>query len=296
MARLQANFVSDLLDIARQRLTEEWGTEATRVPDEHILISFFDSLRRRPIVRPRTIWGADDFHCPDELAHGWEVLRKKILSGNDFSPHLGREHSLLTNQDGLLNEWGVHHLHLGTRPHFKDPAYMSRTGPLLLALITDNDFYAINVYPHRTWETTSIVESLHRNWPHVIRGHRINGIQGEILTDEERRKLRRSNVNTLITMNDGVVYGPIGGGVASSGVAVEAVIRAARLSEGVKRLQAAVQEQLGAFIPELKGHGYADGSDIKATLLGITPQEYQVLFPEYGVLANVRLDPSTPSS
>ena len=62
-------------------------------------------------------------------------------------------HSSLKNLDGLLNEWGVHHLHLGTKSYSKNHAFIARTGPLLLALIAEDDFYAINVYLHGAWES-----------------------------------------------------------------------------------------------------------------------------------------------
>lgn len=56
MAELRADFKSDLLAIARQQLAAEWDAEAQQISDEVVLISFFDSLRRRPAIRPRTLW------------------------------------------------------------------------------------------------------------------------------------------------------------------------------------------------------------------------------------------------
>jgi hypothetical protein len=289
MTRLDANFASDLLVIARQHLKEEWGSEAERIADDRILDSFFDSLRRRPAARPRRIWVADDFHCPQALDPGWKVLQEKVVNGDDLGPHLSFRHSCLTNLDGLLNEWGVHHLHLGTGPSFKDRSYIGRTAPLLFALITEDDFYAINVYPHGAWESTGILESLHRNWPQVINRYRIKGIQGEPLREEQRKRLRSANVQTATAVSDGTVYMAIGGGVAGSGTSVEAVFRAARMLADVRRLQLTLQEQLPKFVSHLRSRGYRDAQDIKAKLVGITPQGYQVLFPDYSVLASVKL-------
>ena len=191
MTRLEANFTLDLLVIARQHLAEDWGPEAERIAEGCVLLSFFDSLRRRPAARPRRIWVADDFHCPLEFDPGWRALQEKVVNGDDIGPHLSIGHSSLKNLDGLLNEWGVHHLHLGTAPYFKNRSYVERTGRLLVALITDDGFYAINVYPHRDhWESPSILESLHRNWPQVINRYQIKGIQGETLRNEQRKNFR----------------------------------------------------------------------------------------------------------
>jgi hypothetical protein len=51
-----------------------------------------------------------------------------------------------------------------------------------------------------------------------------------------------------------------------------------------------VQQQLEKFIVHLRPRGYSDGLDVKAKLVGITPHVYRVLFPDYGVLADVALE------
>jgi len=289
MATLLADFKSDLLIMAREYLEKQWGPE--QIDNDRVLVLYFDSLRRRPAVRKRRILEADDFYCPPELAPGWELLRTKVVNGDDIGPHLSRDHASLTNLDGLLNEWGVHHLHLGTKPYPIDPSYIDRTPPLLFALITDEDFYAINIYLHGAWESMSVIESLHRNWPQVISRSRIKGIQGEALTKKERKVLRNSSIQTASTVSDGTVYMAIGGGVASSGVSVDAVRRADSALEEMERLQVFVQDRLDGFLVHLRPRGYTDEQNIRAKLIGIKQQKYQVLFPDYGVLAaDVRIE------
>lgn len=281
MPTLIADFNADVLVMARHYLSNQWGLE--NVPNDDSLILFFDSQRRRPAVLPRKVWEADNFHCPQENAAGWEVLRKKIINGEDLGPHLSRAHSSLANVDGLLNEWGVHHFHIGEGPSF-------RSGPLVFGLVTEDCFYAINVFPHGSWESSDIIESLHRNWPHVINRYRIRGIPETALNTKQRRQSRKSNIQAFVTVSDGTVYMAIGGGVATSGVAATAVIRAARIADEIKRLQLEVQKQLGSFIVHLWARGYVDGQDTKATLEGITPEGYQIRFPDYDVLFNVQIE------
>ena len=267
--------------MAGHYLSKQWGPE--KLVDNDALILFFDSQRRRPAIRPRRVWEADNFHCPKENAAGWEVLRKKIINGENIGPHLSHAHSSLANVDGLLNEWGVHHFHISAGPSF-------RSGPLVFGLVTDDSFYAINVFPHGSWESSDIIESLHRNWPHVISRYRIRGIPETALSTKQRRQSRKSNIQAFVTVSDGTVYMAIGGGVATSGVAATAVIQAAKISDEIKRLQVAVQEQLGKFIVHLSARGYVPEKDIKATLVGIAPEGYQIRFPDYDVLFEVQIE------
>jgi hypothetical protein len=291
--RLITDFNADLVAMARHYLTAQGATED--IAETDVLLKYFDSLRRWPAPRPRKVRKADNFFCPARIEAGWKLLRSKIEKGEDIRPHLGRDHAELSHLDGLLNEWGVHHLHLGVKPYFKDPNVIDRTTELVFALITDEEFLAINVFPdHGQWEALDILESLHRNWPELIRRYRINGVPAETVTSQGRRQLRSSNTQLFTMVNDGTVYGPIRGGVACSGVSIAAVMRAAQARRDMKRLQAAVQEQLDKFIIHLRPHGYSDGDDIKATLVGVGPHGYQVLFARYGVHANVLLDDESP--
>ncbi len=211
MVKLHADFKSDLLVMARKQLAANWSIETGQLSEGQILIGFFDSLRRRPSIRPRSLWIADYFRCPPEHEEGWKVLRSKVLDGKDLRPHLSKRHAQLNTLDGLLNEWGVHHLHLGTAISSGASTHVERSGPVLFARITEEYFFAINIYAHGDWENSSVLESLHRNWPDAIKQYRLRGIQGEPLTEVQRRNLRRKNVQAATTTSDGTVYLAIGG-------------------------------------------------------------------------------------
>jgi hypothetical protein len=163
-------------------------------------------------------------------------------------------------------------------------------------MVRDDDFYAINIYPHNAFEWSSIIESIHRNWPQAIRGYRVNGICEETLTEEQRKHVRKANCGTLTTLSDGTVYMPIGGGVCSSGEGLEALIQARRLLGEIKRLQNALEDRVASLMPELRKCGYTGAPEISAKLVGITQREYKVLFPEYELLARVTLLDAPPLS
>lgn len=290
MAILSANFKSDLIFLTRLELAAEWGSIVQDVTDGDIVLAFLDSRRRRPSARPRKVWIADDFICPPAHAAGWHSLQTEIVQGIALVSRMSRLHASLANDDGLLNEWNVHHFHLGTSLKADGSGLIERTGPVVFARVTDNDFYAINVYEHGEWEEFSILESLHHNWPETIRQYRLQGIKGEPITEKQRRNLRKVNAQVATEMADGTVYGPIGGGVMSSGDSARARTGADMLESDVERLQVSIQEQLETFLPHLRASGYNEEPTIKAVLTNITPQGFQVEFPDYGAGFNVTLE------
>ena len=286
MPKLKADFVSDAVAWARRAMRKEWGAEIDPIDDRNILIHYFDSQRRRITSTPREVRVADDFICPSALEIGWNALQRKVRNGDDLGPHLSTAHAGLFNWDGLLNEWGVHHFHLGTKPHAKRPYYVERHGPVVFALVEARTFCAINVYHHSEWEETSIVESLHRNWPDAIRMYRLQGVGPEQLTGAQRRNLRRFNGQAALATNDGTVYGAIGLGVSAAGTEVNAVTRADQFTAFLQTLQAGLEAKLDELTPVLEQRGYAGEPDVQAELR-ISDTGYEALFLRYGVVAHL---------
>jgi hypothetical protein len=298
MVKLKANFESDWIAHLRTHMTEVQGweeDEVQHISDRDICTCFFESLRRRIVQKPRVLKIADDFRCPVEEEAGWKALQDKVRRGEDLNPHLSGRHASLFNQDGLLAEWGAHHFHLGTGPDPQKSSYVKRTGPLVYALVDDITFCAINVYPHGSWEEIGIIESIHRNWPDMIRKYRVKGIGGEILDKPQRRTLRKKNLNVCVATADGTVYMPIGGGVTGAGVKLESLMCADRWHAEIQVLQPEFENQLDQVMTTLKRHGYAGENEIEAQLK-ITETGYQVFFPKYGVRANLQLNPASKAA
>src|SRR5262252_3484154 len=163
MVRLKADFEADWIAHLRTHMTTVWGAQVSALDDRHVPVYFFETLARKIIVKSRVLKVADDFYCPPDAAAGWDILRDKVLRGDNLNSHLSTRHASLSNRDGLLAEWNVHHLHLGTNSHHANPFYVSRTHRLVFALIDNRTFHAIGVYEHGHWEETSIIERIHRN-------------------------------------------------------------------------------------------------------------------------------------
>jgi hypothetical protein len=298
MIKLKADFWADWVAALRDRMVRLQGLDAAEVhglDERAVPVHYFESSRRRLVLRPRMLEIADDFRCPLDMSEGWSYFREKVIKGADLNPHLSLRHASIRNQDGLLAEWSVQHFHLGTAPHSERANFIARTTPLLYAFVDDDAFYAINIYAdgHRKFEETEIVESIHRNWPHRIAKYRINGVTGVTLNKSQRRSVRKKNCNISTTLSDGTAYMPLSGGITLSGVSMEAVINADKWWFLIDDFQRRFEKELKKVLPILIQEGYAGEDEVEAELR-VADQGYQVYFSKYGVLANVVSDLPLP--
>lgn len=293
MAKLKGNFRADWIARLRTELTSSRGWplhEVASLNDNEVPSRYFDAQLRRITPAPRLIEIGDTFICPPKLQAGLVSLKSKVEQGVDINSHLSKGHASMTNLDGLLADWGVHHFHLGIAPDPGNPTYSGRTGPLLYALVTEDAFYVIGVYSHRDFEDQSVLEAIHRNWPELISNYRVKGVTAETLNAKERRALRNNNANVITAVADGTTYGPLTGGVMANGVNTQAVRYADYWEMWINTLQGEVETQLEKILPDLRKNGYSEELEIEAKLLEVSETGMRVLFPRYGVAVylNVR--------
>ncbi|WP_347505847.1 hypothetical protein [Pseudomonas anguilliseptica] len=193
MPTLKADFVSDWQSYLRESMRVAWGDQVDAIAPNSLPGRFFDSLRRRISAAPRALNVSDVFSVPIGFEQGWATFSGKISQGGDLNPHLSGAHQSLLNHDGLLNDWGVHHFHLGIKLQAKKPHLIERTGPVVIAYVNANTFYAIGIYDHKPapWSKLEIIEALHRNWPEAIEQFVAHGVSGAELSEEQRTNARK---------------------------------------------------------------------------------------------------------
>jgi hypothetical protein len=190
-----------------------------------------------------------EFHCPLEVQAGLNEVLRKAEAGEDLRPHQSKE--LLLNpeyNDQLLNHWNIQHLHLDVLPHRKYKGLLKRSRLLLFARVTPETLYCINVLDHDAWTQQRMLGVIHRNWPNSIAQFRLDGMQGEKLSDQEVKSLRDNNCNVSIAMDDGVAYLPIGNGSASSGISTDVVLAYTRVRSYCRQLEDVVRTHLPAHL------------------------------------------------
>ena len=130
----------------------------------------------------------------------------------------------LSYNDHLLNDWGIHHLHLGT--NLEADGFVNRTGALLYVVFRDTldvygegntDAHLIGVMSHNDFATQELLEITHANWPRLMQFGSVVGLKGDRLSDDQISVLRSRRLNYCLLLRDGKAYLPPGGGVTLSG-------------------------------------------------------------------------------
>lgn len=278
--QLKANFIQDWHDQLKDILVSTWGLDISSVKDDDIPIVYFNAAIRRIEPRPRAVFESDCFSCPGELLPGWNLLKQNLIKGDDITPNLSKLIDNAEEKDLMLSDWGIHHLHLGTE---LVGDYIKRTGPLLFGYVTNDNFYAVNVYKHGAWTKSDIIEIIHRNWPELLASKKINAIDIAISpTDQDRKVLRNKHINTMVKVSDGNVYAPPGGGVMSNGDSTNSRIKIDLQHDNLNHLQHHLRLLMPELMQDLKANGYDGVSELEAKL-EITENRYVARFDKYAL-------------
>lgn len=212
---VEMNLWNDYIALLRNDLNNS-GFSTAAMSDEEVFIGFFNWQKRKVRVAKRGIHKSKQFVCPAEFRGVLGRISKRIAAGKDVTPYLSKDIRKLGCQDMMLNDWGIHHLHLGDK--IDKRGFIARTDALLFVKFTAHAAYFVNIYQHGDWNSQDIVQVIHSNWPKLIVRHRIH-VDGlsHIASNEDIKALRKAHINTLLQLKDGTVYAPIGGGYASDG-------------------------------------------------------------------------------
>lgn len=223
-------------------------------PLDSISYKFFNVRRRRLQACPRTVHESSEFQCPANLSNGYQALKAKLVAGDDVTPHLSKSLLDVDYDDPLLNDWGIHHFHLGQT--VEASGFIDRTGPLLFAFVTPEDAYCINIFPHGAWTEQELIKILHRNWPAAISDFKLNGVLSlaHSVSNQDIAKLRKAGVQTMVEVGPGVVYGPMGGGYSTAGTSVRATMQSDKYRRIVRSLEDHVRENLQMFLDKIAEH------------------------------------------
>lgn len=208
-------------------------------------ITFHRISRRLIPLRKRQVFIAKECIIPDNLKAGFNKFVKRIEKGEDLKYYQSRSTKKSSFNDLLLNDWGIHHFHLGN--DVETDGYISRTGHLLYAMITNDSVYIIKILEHGKWTDPNLIQILHNNWKQMMKQFVASGISSENLTEKQRKTLRNKHCNTAITVSDGTTYNSPGGGIMSSGDCFFDRMNTDKIFAELDNLETIVKSNIKAF-------------------------------------------------
>lgn len=169
----------------------------------------------------------------------------RLSKGQDVTPHLSRavRHAYQSapsrtplqrrqDLDLLLNDWGVHHLHLSTQ--VEADGFVKRTECLLFATFGPQDAYLIDIMKHGDWTREHVLEVMIREWPSAGLVHELKIVVGlsERMTEAKRKLLRNNAINAPFEFA-GKFYGPVKG-LTSAGTSVPITMEVNRVVRAIR--------------------------------------------------------------
>ena len=112
------NLLKDLANVLRNQIKAQ-GYDVSHVQnDDHAALMLYSKVLRYTIEPlPRDIRKAAGFQCPQQHLLGLQQLESAIQFGSSLVPYRSKGIEKSTWSDGLLDYWGIHHLHLGLNPN-----------------------------------------------------------------------------------------------------------------------------------------------------------------------------------
>ena len=216
---IKIDILRDLASILRNRLVDcaGYGREEVDsiVENDAVITTYYGVIRRFVVPRPRRVRKARGVSCPAEHQNALDSIEQTIERGDNILPYLSRKLKQVGFGELLLNDWGIHHLHLGET--VERDGYVGRTRKLLYVLFDASNAYFIRIMGHDGFAAQILLQTLHDNWPEVIGKARLRNVKGTKMTDLEIMAVRDKHGNCCIEVQDGTAYIALGGGITAAG-------------------------------------------------------------------------------
>lgn len=247
-----SDFLTDYATECLRQLRAAGYSVATPIDHEATILSYLNVRRRRVPIRPRKIHKAH-YSVPTHLVNGELQFLAKVASGGDLRPYQSTKIEKPTFNDGMLDDFGIQHFHLGITKHPKNPSFVARQDPLLFALVHDDDFFCIGYFSHGNWSKKTLLDIVHSNWPDAISVYSIRGAQLTVqYTDKEHEHLRNAGINVFTTRPDGIIHTGPGGGITLAGTSIKDTLDLNRINRLCYALKSAAHRAVDQIVSSAK--------------------------------------------
>lgn len=244
------NFYRDLASILKEELNAKGYVVRVGATDDEIVEGYLNVILRQITVRPRIVEESSELLCPPTLLAGYTELKRKAAIGEPLKSNQSRTINRPDYLDALFIDWGIQHFHLGSAS--ADGGFVQRTGPLLYASVTQEKFYAIQIYEHGAWSKQEIVRILQKNWPMATSNFELQGVKplSPPRSDQEIADFREAGVLSVVQAGDKLIA-PMGGGFVSSGDGAAVIRSRGDLRSNCRQME----EQTQIIIADAAAHG-----------------------------------------
>ena len=223
------DFKADLVNIIKQQFDEHSIRYRSDGDASYFASRYYEMLTRRIVPAPRRVHFSDKLHDTlgklaqetsveqrEKALEAWRTvfyIRRLLVEGQNVTRFLSKFVDKLTFSDGLLWDFGMHHFHL---------SFVKRSDYLLFAIITQEDAFFVDARPHPKrrdlieWVRQDLLRIVHSNWPELIKSKVLRGVKGTVLTDQQKKELRRKKANQAAQIG-GNAIAPLGGGTTAAG-------------------------------------------------------------------------------
>lgn len=185
-------------------------------------VQYLNYLSKLIRSKPRRVNKARNFEITPENDDGFMELVNAFESGLDINPYLSKGVLDAKKVDGMLDNFGIKHFHLGNVTNDK---FSSRTGEIALAIVTDDEVFFVTSKQHGKgygdiWYEKDVVEIVHKERPDLIEHCKVSlfsEISNPVSKTSDIKTFRNNNINTPITLDDGTSYMPFNLGQSLAG-------------------------------------------------------------------------------
>ena len=163
----------------------------------------------------------------------------------------------------------MHHFHLSRK--LDKSGFVERSDYLLFAVVADTEVFFVDVRMHRDpedllWVRQDLLNIVHSNWPELTDARVLHGVSGNTLKDEEKRELRRKNINHIPNLGEQAVA-PLGWGTNSAGGSTFCRVWGDKLLHEIEQHEKYFYRQPSELRAELEGKGIELPGDMEFQLV-----------------------------
>lgn len=292
---IQINLLEDLDEFCTGKLAEQG---VCRKDKQDPTMDYCRFQRRLIDVRPRSVYKASSLKCPNGYKVKLRFLEDCIRMGVNLNPFLSKLVKVLKAEDMMLYDWNMYHFHISNQME-KRSGFMERSDYLLIAYVTSEAVYFIDIVPHseenkaHLWANKKYLQIIKENWPELIENYQLKDIRLSESVDEAAiYQLRGAGVTTFTELEDGTVYALIGGGYATDRSSTRAVMQADRLRRLTGDVEYVVTEQFWKMVqqsPELQ-RKIKENKPPFLKMIGNGSNKFTLMEPDLQILILVEVD------